>query len=321
MRPYSSSYLCLAALSALAGLGCSEAVTEPFVAVTRPAIASGQIVYYELVNYYGIVVANPDGSPVRVLSPSGSLDIDPAVSRDGKRIAFANALPNGNDWNIFVMNADGTNRVQVTNLHWQNQRPAWSPDGKRIAFDSDLDRTYRQIYVVNADGTGLTQLTSSKGNSGSPEWSPDGTRILFDRDLSGWENKGIYLMNADGTNVTPVTSGHFDRQPTWSPDGKLIAFTRQNLDDGGRDLFVVNADGSGTKQITSGIKTAADPAWSPDGKMIAFSVTTSSRICVDTEYGTGETFWCGYDIRRVDLNGVIASDWSIQSAFNAAWYR
>jgi len=138
--------------------------------------------------------------------------------------------------------------------------------------------------------------------------------------MSGRENKGIFSMSADGTDVTQVTSGHFDRQPTWSPDGQRIAFVRENLD-GGSDIFIVNADGSGAKQLTTGSIRPADPTWSPDGRTIAFAVTTASRICTDYDYGPDYTYPCGYEVERVDLNGVIDPKWSIGLAFNPAWQR
>lgn len=288
---------------------------------TKPTIApivQGQIVFFE--NYsagYAIFLANSDGVRLKRISPQGALDIDPAVSRDGKRIAYSGALPSG-DWDLYVMNADGSNRVRLTNSPGADDRPAWSPDGKRIAFVSSVNSA--QIYVVNADGTGLTRLTDSNGNSGSPEWSSDGTRILFDRDLNGWENKGIFSMSPDGANVSQLTSGYRDRHPTWSPDGRRIAFIREL--DGGTELFVMNADGSDTKQLTFGITTVSDPTWSPDGTSIAFGLVSASKMCVDDEYGDGSfSFPCGHDVVRVSLDGVIDPVWVLSSASNAAWQR
>lgn len=286
---------------------------------TIQTIARGQIVFFEQEAGYAIFVAKSDGGRLRRISPQGALDIDPAVSRDGKRIAYTGALPNG-DWDLYVMNADGSDRVRLTNSPGADDRPAWSPDGKRIAFMSPFNSTMPQIYIINADGTGLARLTDANGNSGSPEWSSDGTRILFDRDLNGWENKGIFSMSPDGANVRQLTSGYRDRQPTWSPDDSRIAFVREL--DGGTELFVMNADGSDPKQLTFGIRTVSDPAWSPDGTSIAFGFVSASKMCVDDEYGDGSlSYPCGHDVVRVSLEGVIDPLWVLSSASNVAWQR
>lgn len=297
---------------------CSDSTEPTATEETRASIARGQLVFFEDHDSgYDIFVANSDGVRLRRISPERSLDIDPAVSADGKRIAYASA---SGGWDIYVMNADGTDRVRLTNSPGaDDSRPAWSPDGKRIAFVSALSSGL-QIYVVNADGTGLARLTDLNANSGSPEWSSDGKRILFDRDMNGWENKGIFSMSPDGANVSQLTSGYRDRQPTWSPDGRRIAFVR--VGDGGTQLFVMNADGSDIKQLTFGIREVSDPAWSPDGTSIAFGFVSASKMCVDDEYGDGSfSFPCGHDVVRVNLDGVIDPAWVLSSASNAAWQR
>jgi Tol biopolymer transport system component len=325
MRLNTFKCLSLGGALALMTLGCSEptnltppSTPSPPIEAIAP-IVQGQIVFFEQSAGYAIFVANSDGVRLRRISPQVALDIDPAVSRDGKRIAYSGALPNG-DWDLYVMNADGSNRVRLTNTPGADDRPAWSPDGKRIAFMSPGNSAYPQIYVVNADGTGLTRLTDSQGNSGSPEWSSDGKQILFDRDRTGWENKGIFSMSPDGANVRQLTSGYRDRQPTWSPDDRRIAFVREL--DGGTELFVMNADGSDTKQLTFGITTVSDPAWSPDGTSIAFGFVSASKMCVDDEYGDGSfSYPCGHDVVRVSLDRVIDPLWVLSSASNAAWQR
>ena len=96
-------------------------------------------------------------------------------SRDGTGIAFAR------DLDIWIMNADGSNQVNLTRSNGQyDQSPAWSSDGTHIAFDSyDLSEGNQDIYVINADGTGKTRLTYTSGPDYGPTWSPNGTKIAF----------------------------------------------------------------------------------------------------------------------------------------------
>lgn len=124
-----------------------------------------------------IAVMNADGSNQRRLGGSlaerltGKADgEEPAWSPDGEKVAFMSA---NDDEDIYVMDADGSNRTRLTddvpgNDHWP---PTWSPDGARIAFTSDGPRG-SWIYAMNADGSGLTKLTGDPANAAFPAWQP-----------------------------------------------------------------------------------------------------------------------------------------------------
>ena len=105
----------------------------------------------------------------------------PSWSPDGSKIAYAAArnIDRVDPWNanldIFVMNADGTNPVRLTEDGRANWLPSWSPDGKRIVFDRTMlnDPIYADIYVINADGTGLVNLTQTPVvGEWDPSWRP-----------------------------------------------------------------------------------------------------------------------------------------------------
>ena len=80
----------------------------------------------------------------------------PVYSPDGRKIAFGSSR--SGDFEIYVMNADGSDVVRLTQSSGLDVRPAWSPDGKRIAFTSNRDGNY-DIYIVNADGSDPTNAT------------------------------------------------------------------------------------------------------------------------------------------------------------------
>ncbi|HPZ10452.1 MAG TPA: DPP IV N-terminal domain-containing protein [Candidatus Eremiobacteraeota bacterium] len=126
-----------------------------------------------------IMVINPDRSGYHNLTNHPDLDIEPAWSPDGKKIAFSSNR-RGN-FQIFAMNSDGTGLYQVTKRSTANDtHPTWSPDGKWIAFQSSLDALNKfetQIYIVNAKGMGnqnerICQLTFKDCSKRSPCWSP-----------------------------------------------------------------------------------------------------------------------------------------------------
>ena len=219
------------------------------------------------------------------------------------RIAFASNR-NGR-WNIYVMNADGSDLTRLADDPANDRGPGWSPDGQRIAFHSDRDLTIYGIYVMNADGSDLTRLTDWSGNSWYPDWSPDGRRIAFYSDREGDGAHDIYVMNADGSGVTRLTDGSGDDgYPDWSPDGQRIAF---NSDlDGDSEIYVMNADGSGVNKLTDNSAGDASPSWSPDGRRIAFNSDRDgdSEIYVMSADGSGE-------IRLTDSSGNDGfPDWS-----------
>src|SRR3989441_607721 len=160
------------------------------------------------------------------------------------------------DFQIYVMNPDGSDVTRVTNSPGGNLDPVWAPDGKRIAFASF--RTGRsEVFAINVDGTAETQLTTEGGFPSA--WSPDGTRIAFANSSDGDDE--VFILNLDGSGVTRLTSGAFvDDDPVWSPDGQHIAF--HSTRDGDEEIFVMNADGSGVTQLTFNVGISdAVPVW------------------------------------------------------------
>jgi len=91
-------------------------------------------------------------------------------SPDGTRIAFQSNR-DGN-YEIYVMDADGSNQTNLTNNPADDMFPVWSPDGTKIAFMSNRDGNW-EIYVMNADGSNQTNLTNNIGDDMYPMWSPD----------------------------------------------------------------------------------------------------------------------------------------------------
>ncbi|HXV43889.1 MAG TPA: hypothetical protein VEC96_12560, partial [Anaerolineae bacterium] len=110
-------------------------------------------------------------------------DTAPAVSPDGGRIAFMSSGRGATNWEIWVMDAKGSNARRLTENGSNEGLPTWSPDGKSIAYISDSGGVWA-VWVMNADGSNQRKLFNMKG-------SPDGT-VLHDRDNSkGWLEERI----------------------------------------------------------------------------------------------------------------------------------
>ena len=156
----------------------------------------------------GLWVMKPDGENPRPLTFRD--DIDPTWSPDGSMIAFASSR-NGQR-QLYVMDADGSNIRQVTDLNDMGGRSTWSPDGTQLAFYRGPAGDHN-IYIINIDGTGLVQLTNGGDNLG-PSWSPDGNWIAFTSFHDG--NNEIYIIRPDGTGLTRLTNTNIsDWKPRW----------------------------------------------------------------------------------------------------------
>ncbi len=181
-----------------------------------------------------------------VAATGGGAQTSQTAQPGAGRIAFV--CGGDGSYQIYVMNADGTNVTRLTNPPLTSGQPAFSFDGHKIAFTSDRDGS-SQVYVMSADGSNVARLTTPPGRSGRPAFSPDGRRIAFNSDRDGSDQ--IYVMNADGTNVTRLTNPPgTNGQPAFSPDGAKIAFVsdRKNrigpLVIGGEfQIYVMKVDG------------------------------------------------------------------------------
>lgn len=193
----------------------------------------------------------------------------------------------GSTGDIYIMNPDGTQQVNLTRNGVVNSRGAWSADGQKIAFHSRRDANF-EIYTMDANGD--KRLTFTAAIDFDPAWSPDGTKIAFDSSRDD-ASREIYVMNADGSNVTRLTfqPGVVDHMAAWSPDGTKIAF-RSNRD-GNEEIYMMNADGSGQINLTNHPANDAFPNWSPDGTKIAFNSFRdgNGEVYVMNADGTGQT--------------------------------
>jgi Tol biopolymer transport system component len=194
------------------------------------------------------------------LSPSA------ATAQNG-RIAFASDRTGS--WQIYTMNPDGSDQVQVTNLAPTDDdllSPSISPNGQKIAFNYDTGDG-PDVYVVNVDGNGLLQITNDHASL-VPRWSPDGKRIIFSA-ISKLGTAMIVTIAADGSGKRKIlTTDLWDSiGGVYTPDGKQIVFGSEM---GGliSAVWIMNANGSNQRRLTPADVRAQPWGVSPDGKQI-----------------------------------------------------
>ncbi|MEA2674073.1 MAG: TolB protein [Chloroflexota bacterium] len=284
------------------------ASTLPSAAASRPAAsrapAEGQIVFVSVEAGRGqIYLERADGTGVKALVASDFDDESPALSPDGRRVAFARNTADGSTaLGAYVVNIDGTDLKQIDT---NGEDPSWSPDGSQLVetralFESGAAAPYNvALWIVKTGSGAAHQITrvgvkcpdacANGGQDGEARWSPDGKRLVYLQEMyTSPEQFSIFTMAADGTDrqrLTPVGMNVAD--PHWSPDGKSVVFQSppDPSEHAAQDIYSIHADGTGLTQLTaklpalpSGLEGAFHPSWSPDGRQIVFARFPGSNL-------------------------------------------
>ena len=225
-----------------------------------------------------IHVMDADGSNQRNLGKGRN----PKWSPDGTKIGFTET---GGWGNLFIMNADGSGRFQLTGWVMDARILSWSPDGTKVAFSENragapprfffkdgehvvdengrlvMDRRRYVVFVMDIDGSNFVDLGAAIAGVdgtvwGDIDWSRDGKKIACST------GEDIFVVNADGTNPVNLTARHprgSDHAPEWSPDGATILFHTDR--DGNWEVYSMNADGSNPVNLTNHPANDKYPFW------------------------------------------------------------
>ena len=197
-------------------------------------------------------------------------DWTPKFSPSNDKIVYTTFFPETDNYDVFLMNVDGTEKKNLTNSTWYEKYPQFSSDGSFIIYQA-WQKGKMEIFFTNLldeNNINLTRNTQfhdimSHGNA----ISPDGQKIVFTSERDG--NRNIYLMNTDGTDQTQLTlhAAH-DYEPIFSPDGMTIVFTSER--DGNKEIYIMNNNGLNLKNLSNNPADDWNPRYYPDNHKIVF---------------------------------------------------
>jgi len=239
-------------------------------------------------------------------------EVHPRFSPDGSRIAFTSDRAGGN--NIWIMNADGSDKRQLTKESFRllNQ-PTWSPDGRFIAakkhFTTERSLGTGEIWIYHVSGGGGVQVIERRNEDlqkelGEPVFAPNGKAIYYTRNTTGGNtfiyaqdsNAGIFAIerhDLEKGEVTTVVDGYGGAvRPAPSPDGKEIAFVRRDKDTS--QLWVKDLTSGAERMIFGGLDLDVQETWAVTGVYPNMDWTPDSSAIV---------FWAGGKLNRVDRDG------------------
>ena len=191
-------------------------------------------------------------------------DSQPAVSPDGKSVAFLSNRSRNND--IWLIPIGGGPARQLTTHTASDTDPAWSRNGKKIAFTSLREDSKGDIWVLDLESGKETRITDSGAAESHPSWFPGGKKIVFSRSEKVWS------IDLQTHKEERLFHGLY---PSVSPDGRFVAYVsferKEESDKSEGMLWVYRIADKKALQLTSGEFSDAFPSWSPDGKEIYFS--------------------------------------------------
>ena len=233
------------------------------------------------------------GALTKFLTSDQSL-LSPLYSDDGGWIAYNADFEGNEDYDVFVIRADGSGTPKrLTDGVSDNSHPAFSPDGTRIAFTSSRKRDMENLYVVNATGGPLKRLTNEELPVRDFEWSPDGRMIAYGTGISDDDyisvvdparGKSKKILGKRG--VEYGIAGDYDGKAIqWSRDGRRLMFTSNEND--AFDIGELDLRSRKSRWLVRSPNDKYSPQWSPDETMLAYQEVNDPDVVLKVREGGG----------------------------------
>jgi Tol biopolymer transport system component len=184
---------------------------------------------------------------------------------DSKIIFISRRIENSADWNLFIMNIDGSQQLKLTELTVRCEKVVVSHSGQTVLFVHNTDDYFYELYSISIDGTNLTLIDRAKRYCGNPDWSADDSKIIYSKSRNeSTDERDLILFDVNSKNKLTLTDTDNNILGRFSKDNE-IAFWRQM--NASNDIYLMDIDGSNKQKI---IPDASCPVWSLGGKRIAY---------------------------------------------------
>ena len=259
------------------------------------------------------------------LTKSDGLELDPALSPDGKTVAYVAGAPGR--MRIYLRQVEGGRTIPLTDSSvTPNQRwPQWSPDGSHILYQSGVNEPRAAsgipnpggtLYIVpSLGGTPRRLLDSSPaGAAFGGSWSPDGRQVAFVR------KDTVYVMPSAGGELSAIDVSANAFGPRWSPDGKFIAYASGNprfvfgtthlANSAPAAIRIVRLSDKRSSIVVPDSSLNVSPVWSIDGRKLLFVSDRDGRrdvysLAIDRDgraKGVAQRITTGIDAHTIDLS-------------------
>lgn len=290
-------------LSACLG-ACSESTVEPAAEALEvvngpqpvrpfPPGLSGELLFQsDREGPTRLFVLDLATAAIRRVGTAGDwLDEEPKWSNDGRQVAFSSTRGQKGNLDIFVMDADGSNVVRLTDHPSAEQGPVWAADGKSLFFTGERDGR-GEIYRVWVADKRVERVTAGINRSIMPAASPDGRYLAYASQTI--MNFQIHLLDMTTGTSTQITTGGGACRPSFSPDSQELAFVRIATEPSRLEAVRV----SGGRILVEDPKLwSYYPDYSPDGRYIAFSVSPEHHEGEDWDLALMEAGKPGHFVR------------------------
>lgn len=211
-----------------------------------------------------------EGRNLTNITQSSNNDWTPRFSPNGNKIIYFTYFPENDNYDIFIMNEDGSRKRNITNTSYYEKYPQFSPDGSFVIYQAWRQGKMEIFFSNLLDQNNINISRNASSHDIMPHGnavSPDGQRVIFTSERDG--NRNIYIMNTDGTNQTQLTS-HLanDYEPAFSPDGLSIIFTSER--DGNKEIYIMNNEGKNMANLSNNSADDWNPRYYPDNRKIVF---------------------------------------------------